>query len=111
MSLSQFACTYATLILHDEDISITSDKIATLVKAANVTVESYWPSLFAKLAEKRNVGDLIMNIGAGDGAAPVAVASSGPAAGGAAAAAAPAVEEKKEEAPESDDDMGFSLFD
>ncbi|KAI5561684.1 hypothetical protein BDE02_15G004200 [Populus trichocarpa] len=64
MSLSQFACTYATLILHDEDISITSDKIATLVKAANVTVESYWPSLFAKLAEKRNVGDLIMNIGA-----------------------------------------------
>eukprot|EP00258_Populus_trichocarpa_P011990 XP_002321361.3 60S acidic ribosomal protein P1-3 [Populus trichocarpa] len=110
MSLSQFACTYATLILHDEDISITSDKIATLVKAANVTVESYWPSLFAKLAEKRNVGDLIMNIGA---AAPVAVAvaSSGPAAGGAAAAAAPAVEEKKEEAPESDDDMGFSLFD
>jgi len=71
-----------------------SDKIATLVKAANVTVESYWPSLFAKLAEKRNVGDLIMNIGAAGGAAPaaVAVASSGPAAGG---AAAPAVEEKK----------------
>ncbi|KAG6746564.1 hypothetical protein POTOM_048916 [Populus tomentosa] len=93
MSLSEIACTYATLILHDEDISITSDKIATLVKAANVTVESYWPSLFAKLAEKRNVGDLIMNIGGGGGgAAPVAVASSGPAAGG---AAAPAVEEKK----------------
>lgn len=71
-----------------------SDKIATLVKSANVNVESYWPSLFAKLAEKRNVGDLIMNIGAAGGAAPaaVAVASSGPAAGG---AAAPAVEEKK----------------
>ena len=77
------------------EILLQSDKIATLVKAANVTVESYWPSLFAKLAEKRNVGDLIMNIGAGGGAAPVAVASSGPAAGGAAAAAAPAVEEKK----------------
>ncbi|KAJ6881321.1 hypothetical protein NC651_028014 [Populus alba x Populus x berolinensis] len=86
-----------------------SDKIATLVKSANVTVESYWPSLFAKLAEKRNVGDLIMNIGAGGGgAAPVAVSSSAPAA---ASSAAPAVEEKKEEAPESDDDMGFSLFD
>jgi len=77
------------------EILLQSDKIATLVKAANVTVESYWPSLFAKLAEKRNVGDLIMNIGAGGAAAPVAVASSGPAAGGAAAAAAPAVEEKK----------------
>jgi large subunit ribosomal protein LP1 len=71
-----------------------SDKIATLVKSANVNVESYWPSLFAKLAEKRNVGDLIMNIGAGGGggAAPIAVSSSAPAA---ASAAAPAVEEKK----------------
>ena len=71
-----------------------SDKIAALVKSANVTVESYWPSLFAKLAEKRNVGDLVMNIGAGDGgaAAPVAVSSSAPAA---ASAAAPVVEEKK----------------
>ncbi|KAJ6760424.1 60S ACIDIC RIBOSOMAL PROTEIN P1-1-RELATED [Salix purpurea] len=111
MSLSELACTYATLILHDEDISITSDKIATLVKAASVNVESYWPSLFAKLADKRNVGDLIMNIGASGAAAPVSVASSGPAAGGAAASAAPAIEEKKEEAPESDDDMGFGLFD
>jgi large subunit ribosomal protein LP1 len=70
-----------------------SDKIATLVKSANVNVESYWPSLFAKLAEKRNVGDLIMNIGAGGGAAaPIAVSSSAPVA---ASAAAPAVEEKK----------------
>ncbi|KAJ6373502.1 hypothetical protein OIU78_029231 [Salix suchowensis] len=109
MSLSELACTYATLILHDEDISITSDKIATLVKAASVNVESYWPSLFAKLADKRNVGDLIMNIGASGAAAPVSVASSSPAVGG--SAAAPAVEEKKEEAPESDDDMGFGLFD
>ncbi|KAG5229480.1 60S acidic ribosomal protein [Salix suchowensis] len=71
MSLSELACTYATLILHDEDISITSDKIATLVKAASVNVESYWPSLFAKLADKRNVGDLIMNIGSSGAAAPV----------------------------------------
>jgi large subunit ribosomal protein LP1 len=72
------------------EIIMQSDKIATLVKSANVNVESYWPSLFAKLAEKRNVGDLIMNIGAGGGggAAPVAISSSAP-------AAAPAVEEKK----------------
>jgi len=60
------------------------------VKAANVEVESYWPSLFAKLCEKRNVEDLIMNVGAGGGgAAPVAAAPAG--------AAAPAAEEKKEE--------------
>ncbi|XP_056159582.1 60S acidic ribosomal protein P1-like [Syzygium oleosum] len=113
MSAGELACTYATLILHDDGISITAEKIASLVKAANVSVESYWPSLFAKLAEKRSVGDLITNVGSGGGggAAPVAVAA--PAGGAAgAAAAAPAVEEKKEEPKEeSDDDMGFSLFD
>ncbi|KAL3653723.1 hypothetical protein CASFOL_003404 [Castilleja foliolosa] len=90
--------------------SPSAEKIATLVKAANLTVESYWPSLFAKLCEKKNIEDLIMNVGSGGGAA---VSVSAPAAsGGAAAAAAPAAEEKKEEAKEeSDDDMGFSLFD
>ncbi|KAM1470411.1 hypothetical protein ACFX11_041131 [Malus domestica] len=111
MSISEIACTYAALILHDDGIPITAEKIATVVKAANITVESYWPGLFAKLAEKRNIEDLILNVGAGDGGAAVAVAASG-ASGAAPAAAAPAVEEKKEEPKEeSDDDMGFSLFD
>ena len=111
MSISEIACTYAALILHDDGIPITAEKIATVVKAADITVESYWPGLFAKLAEKRNIEDLILNVGAGGGGAAVAVAASG-ASGAAPAAAAPAVEEKKEEPKEeSDDDMGFSLFD
>ena len=63
------------------------------MKAANVEIESYWPSLFAKLFEKMNVEDLISNIGAGGGGAPVAAAA--PVASSAAAAAAPVVEEKK----------------
>lgn len=74
-------------------IPITAEKISTLLKAANLSVESYWPSLFAKLCEKRNVEDLIMNVGSGGGGGAVAVAA--PTAGGAAAAAAPAAEEKK----------------
>ncbi|CAB4270349.1 unnamed protein product [Prunus armeniaca] len=110
MSVSELACTYAALVLYDDGIPITAEKIATLVKAANVTVESYWPGLFAKLAEKRNIEDLILNVGAGGGGGAVAVAA--PGAGAAAPAAAPAAEEKKEEPKEeSDDDMGFSLFD
>ncbi|XP_047322548.1 60S acidic ribosomal protein P1-like [Impatiens glandulifera] len=110
MSISEIACTYAALILFDDGIPITAEKIATLVKAANVSVESYWPSLFAKLAEKRNIEDLIMNVGSGGGgAAPVAVAASG---GGAAAAAAPAKEEKKAEVKEESDEeeFGFDMF-
>ncbi|XP_010525574.1 PREDICTED: 60S acidic ribosomal protein P1 [Tarenaya hassleriana] len=110
MATGELACTYAALILHDEGIHVTAEKISALVKAANLTVESYWPSLFAKLCEKKNIDDLIMNVGSGGGAAPVAAAAP---ASGAAAEAAPAAEEKKKEEPkeESDDDMGFSLFD
>ncbi|KAF2618786.1 hypothetical protein F2Q68_00042878 [Brassica cretica] len=94
-TVGELACSYAVMILEDEGISITSDKIATLVKAAGVEIESYWPMLFANMAEKRNVTDLIMNVGAGGGGA------------------APAAEEKKQEevAEESDGDLGFGLFD
>ncbi|KAI3965114.1 hypothetical protein MKX01_014045 [Papaver californicum] len=107
-STGELACTYATLILHDDAIPITADKIATLVKKANVQCESYWPSLFAKLAERKNIEDLITNVGAGT----AAVAVSASAGGGAAAVEAPDVEEKKkEEKEESDDELMFSIFD
>ncbi|GMN42802.1 hypothetical protein TIFTF001_012013 [Ficus carica] len=109
MSLSELACSYAVMILYDDGIPITPEKISTLVKAANVEIESYWPGLFAKLTEKRNVEDLIMNCGGSGGGAPVAAAPVAAAGGG--AAAAPPPEEKKEEPKEeSDDDMGFSVM-
>ncbi|EOX95591.1 hypothetical protein QUC31_005110 [Theobroma cacao] len=113
MSISELACSYAAMILIDDDISVTADKIAAIIKAANLSVESYWPNLFAKLAEKRNLEDLIANVGAGGGAAAVAVAAPPAGGGGGGAAAPPPAEEKKKEEPEeeSDDDMGFSLFD
>ncbi|MCO5570137.1 hypothetical protein L7F22_023854 [Adiantum nelumboides] len=108
---SELACTYAALILHADGIAVTADKILTLLKAANVSVESYWPSLFAKLLEKRSVEDLITSAGSG-GCGAVAVAAGGAAAPAGGAGAPPPVEEKKEEPKEeSDDDMGFSLFD
>ncbi|CAD6184532.1 unnamed protein product [Caenorhabditis auriculariae] len=111
-SNQELACVYAALILQDDDVAITGDKIATLLKAANVEVEPYWPGLFAKALEGVDVKNLITSVssGAGSGGAAPA-ASAAPAAG--AAAAAPAAETKKKEEPkeESDDDMGFGLFD
>lgn len=90
-------------------IYFQGEKISTILKAANVDVEPYWPGLFAKALEGVNVKDLITNIGSGVGAAPAGA----PAAAGAAPAAA-AVVEKKEEKPESDedsdDDMGLGKF-
>lgn len=48
------------------------EKIQTILKAANVDVEPYWPGLFAKALEGVNVKELITNIGSGVGAAPAA---------------------------------------
>ncbi|CEF67562.1 60S acidic ribosomal protein P1 [Strongyloides ratti] len=109
-STQELACVYASLILQDEDVSITADKIAAILKAANVSVEPFWPGLFAKALSGVDVAGLIANIGSGAGSAASAPAAAGGAAP--AAAAAPAAEKKKEEAKEeSDDDMGFGLFD
>ncbi|MCP6198777.1 60S acidic ribosomal protein P1, partial [Klebsiella pneumoniae] len=111
VSKAELACVYSALILVDDDVAVTGEKISTILKAAAVDVEPYWPGLFAKALEGINVRDLITNIGSGVGAAPAA----GGAPAAAAAAGAPAEEkkeEKKEEEPEeSDDDMGFGLFD
>ena len=96
---AELACVYASLILHDDNVDITvrclhcgpgrfmhvvrrplpltgclcwkqADNIATLIKAANVTVDPYWPGLFAKLFEKTSIDDLLSNIGSGMTASP-----------------------------------------
>uniref|UniRef100_A0AC34FJN5 60S acidic ribosomal protein P1 n=1 Tax=Panagrolaimus sp. ES5 TaxID=591445 RepID=A0AC34FJN5_9BILA len=111
----ELAVTYAALILEDEGIAITGEKIQAILTAAGVQVEPFWPSLYAKALEGVNVKDLISNlssgVGTGGGAAPAAAAA---APSGGAAAAAPAKEEKKKEEPKEeseDEDMGFGLFD
>merc|ERR1712203_568236 len=103
MANSELACVYAALILADDDVAITGEKIQTILKAAGVDVEPYWPGLFANALESCNVKDLITNVGSGVGAAP--------AAGGATAAEEKKEEKKEGPEEESDDDMGFGLFD
>uniref|UniRef100_A0AAA9SZZ4 Large ribosomal subunit protein P1 n=1 Tax=Bos taurus TaxID=9913 RepID=A0AAA9SZZ4_BOVIN len=103
-SVSELACIYSALILHDDEVTVMEDKINALIKAAG---------LFAKALANVNIGSLICNVGAGG---PTPAAGAAPAGGPApSTAAAPAeekkVEAKKEESEESDDDMGFGLFD
>ncbi|KAH8671041.1 60s acidic ribosomal protein-domain-containing protein [Xylariales sp. PMI_506] len=111
MSTAELASSYAALILADDGVEITADKLQTLIKAAKIVdVEPIWTSLFAKALEGKDVKDLLSNVGSGGGAAAAGGAAGGAAAGGAAAEEA-AEEEKEEEKEESDDDMGFGLFD
>lgn len=53
------------------------EKIQTILKAANVEVEPYWPGLFAKALETTSIKDLITNIGSAVGAAPAGGAAAG----------------------------------
>ncbi|EMD32201.1 hypothetical protein CERSUDRAFT_118829 [Gelatoporia subvermispora B] len=110
MASAELAATYAALILADDGIEITSDKILALTNAASVELEPIWASLLAKALEGKNLKDLLVNVGAG-GAAPAAGAAAPAAAAAGGAAEAPKEEKKEEEKEESDDDMGFGLFD
>ncbi|KAI0276948.1 60s acidic ribosomal protein-domain-containing protein [Russula aff. rugulosa BPL654] len=94
MANIELAATYACLILADDGVDITSEKIITITNAAGVELEPIWASLLAKALEGKDVKELLSNVGSG---------------GGAPAVGAP--EKKEEEKEESDDDMGFGLFD
>lgn len=48
--MSELAATYAALILADEGIEITAEKINALTTAANVECEPIWASLLAKVS-------------------------------------------------------------
>eukprot|EP01115_Flamella_aegyptia_P011821 TRINITY_DN56828_c0_g1_i1.p1 TRINITY_DN56828_c0_g1~~TRINITY_DN56828_c0_g1_i1.p1 ORF type:complete len:113 (-),score=91.20 TRINITY_DN56828_c0_g1_i1:46-384(-) len=109
--VSELACTYAALILADDNVPVTADKINNILKAAGVEVEAYWPGLFARVLKDKKVEDLVANVG---GAAPAATGAVAPAQ----AAASDKKEDKKEdkkkkEEPkeEEDEDMGLGLFD
>lgn len=45
---ANLAMSYACMILADDDLQITADKLSNILIAANVAVESYWPGLYAK---------------------------------------------------------------
>ncbi|XP_006851645.1 PREDICTED: 60S acidic ribosomal protein P1-like isoform X1 [Chrysochloris asiatica] len=100
-SISELACIYSALILHNDEVTVTEDKINVLIKAAGVNVEPFLPSLFAKVLANVNIGSLICNVGAGGPAPSIAAVP----------AEEKKVEAKKEQSEESNDNMGFGLFD
>lgn len=69
---SEQAVAFAALILADDNLAITPEKLQTLLKAAGITeVEPIWTTLFANALKDKDVKDIL-----------VAVNTSGPKAGG-----------------------------
>ena len=55
------AVSYAALILADEGIAITPEKLQALLKAAGIEdVEPIWTTLFSKAFDDKNVKDIIL---------------------------------------------------
>ena len=58
-----------------------ADKLSQVIKASGNTVESYWPSMFAKAIQGQNIEELLTSIAtAGPAVALGAAAAGGPAA-------------------------------
>merc|ERR1711879_822230 len=69
--VSELACVYASLILQDEGLEISATNINKLVKAAEVSVEPIWPTLFAKNMTSDSIEALLTNVGSGAAVASV----------------------------------------
>ena len=108
----ELCCVYAGLLLFDDGMDITADKIQKIIKASGNEVDGYYPEFFAKYLAKADIKSMLTVT---------------PAAGAAAPAEAPHEEkkddkkggkkddkkggkkEKKEEKPkeEEEEDIGF----
>ncbi|OAK96096.1 hypothetical protein IQ06DRAFT_296905 [Phaeosphaeriaceae sp. SRC1lsM3a] len=70
------AVAYAALILADESISITPEKLQAILKAAGIEdVEPIWTTLFAKALEGKDVKDILTKVAAGPAVGEAATAS------------------------------------
>lgn len=66
MSVNTFnpetAVSYAALVLADEGLEITPDKLQTILKAAGVEIEPIWSTIFAKALEGKDVKQILTSV-------------------------------------------------
>jgi large subunit ribosomal protein LP1 len=94
MASPELAVVYAALVLHDDGIPLSGEKINKLLSAAGVKVDAFWVDLFVEYFKNHALQSLLTGTALGGNAAPAGASSS---AGGPAAA-----EEKKEEKKEEE---------
>eukprot|EP00446_Apocalathium_sp_SHHI-4_P090159 CAMPEP_0177456602 /NCGR_PEP_ID=MMETSP0369-20130122/12529_1 /TAXON_ID=447022 ORGANISM="Scrippsiella hangoei-like, Strain SHHI-4" /NCGR_SAMPLE_ID=MMETSP0369 /ASSEMBLY_ACC=CAM_ASM_000364 /LENGTH=121 /DNA_ID=CAMNT_0018929553 /DNA_START=82 /DNA_END=447 /DNA_ORIENTATION=+ len=102
-------CAYAAMILQDSELEISEDKLNTLIKAAGGSIDAFFPTLFAKMCQGKDIESMLKFGGGGGGGGGGAPAAGGaaPAAGGGGAAK----EEKKAVVEEEEEEeQDFDLF-
>ena len=55
----ELCCVYAGLLLHDDGIEITADKIEKIIKASGNEVDGYYPEFFAKYLSKADIKSML----------------------------------------------------
>ena len=66
----ELCCVYAGLLLFDEGMEITADKIQKIIKASGNEVDDYYPEFFAKYLAKADIKSMLTVTPAAGGAAP-----------------------------------------
>ena len=67
----ELCCVYAGLLLFDEGMEITADKLQKIIKASGNTVDDYYPEFFAKYLAKADIKSMLsVTPAAGAGPAP-----------------------------------------
>ncbi|KAK8843897.1 60S acidic ribosomal protein P1 [Tritrichomonas musculus] len=58
MTSPELSCVYASLILNDDNVEITSEKINTLLNAAGIKIDSYWADIFAEYCKTHDISEI-----------------------------------------------------
>ncbi len=114
MSLSkaekdELCCVYAGLLLFDDKVEITADKLNKVITASRNSVEAYYPEFFAKYLATTDLNAILNSVGSGPAVAagPAATETKGDdkkddKKGG-------KKEEKKKEEPKQEEEEAFGL--
>ncbi len=61
----ELCCVYAGLLLFDDKVEITSEKLNRVITASGNSVEGYYPEFFAKYLSSVDLNSLLTNVGSG----------------------------------------------
>jgi len=75
----ELCCVYAALLLFDDKVEITAEKLNKVITASGNTVEAYYPEFFGKYLSSVDLNTFLNNVGsAAPSAATPAAAAEAP---------------------------------